>query len=277
MTESPGVFDEFSNNSEIPMSNRHPPQGFNFGSGLFKGLFSWAGLVYPRIRSVTNSFGTNPACILGPFFCPDSMEDFMPIPNIVLVHGGGSHGAVWNPVTMRLEALGRKVFHPDLSLPESSTLQDHGEQIVQVLSVAAADQPVVLTGHSYGGLVVAEAARQRPGLVKAMVFLDAAVPQLGKSLFDLLGLSGLDPRKDFGLEALHPYTAPSMVDMAALNDIPKLYVWCVKSDFAAVTRQAFEAARNAVPAARWRVMTLDSGHFAMTERPDEVAALLLEM
>jgi thioesterase domain-containing protein len=47
---------------------------------------------------------------------------------------------------------------------------------------------VVLCGHSYGGMVVsgvAERVAAAPGAVRAMVFLDAFVPEDGQSVADL--------------------------------------------------------------------------------------------
>jgi pimeloyl-ACP methyl ester carboxylesterase len=48
------------------------------------------------------------------------------------------------------------------------------------------DGPVVLVGHSYGGAVISEAAADSPN-VKALVFVDAFIPEVGESASTLNG------------------------------------------------------------------------------------------
>src|SRR5262249_14927471 len=45
---------------------------------------------------------------------------------------------------------------------------------------------VVLCGHSYGGMVIAGVAEQIAAKIRSLVYLDAFVPENGKSLFDYL-------------------------------------------------------------------------------------------
>jgi pimeloyl-ACP methyl ester carboxylesterase len=49
--------------------------------------------------------------------------------------------------------------------------------------------PVVLVGHSYGGFVITNAAAEG-GVVKALVYVDAFVPDEGETVFQILGESG---------------------------------------------------------------------------------------
>lgn len=45
---------------------------------------------------------------------------------------------------------------------------------------------IVLVGHSYGGMVISGVADRVPEKVASLVYLDAFVPENGRSLFDLL-------------------------------------------------------------------------------------------
>ena len=49
---------------------------------------------------------------------------------------------------------------------------------------------IVLVGHSYGGIVVRHVADRLPDRVRSLVYLDAFIPEDGKSLVDHLPDSG---------------------------------------------------------------------------------------
>lgn len=45
---------------------------------------------------------------------------------------------------------------------------------------------MVLVGHSYGGMVIGGVAQKIPDRIKSMIFLEAYIPQDGKSAFDVI-------------------------------------------------------------------------------------------
>ncbi len=100
-------------------------------------------------------------------------------PTIVLVHGAFAESASWNAVVAQLHARGLDVVaaaNPLRSLPgDAAYLRD---------VIAAIDGPVVLVGHSYGGMVITEAAA-RSGPVVALVYVAAFAPDHGESAFTL--------------------------------------------------------------------------------------------
>ncbi|GGC73215.1 alpha/beta fold hydrolase [Undibacterium terreum] len=94
--------------------------------------------------------------------------------NVVLVHGAFADGSGWRDVAEILEAKGYRVTvvqHPETSLEEDVTA------VKRVL--AAQDGPVVLVGHSYGGLVITQAGSEPK--VSALVFVAAYAPDEGES------------------------------------------------------------------------------------------------
>lgn len=108
----------------------------------------------------------------------------------VLIHGAW-HGAwCWNNVVPRLEKQGHRVLAPDLPghgrdktpIPQVS-LQAYADRACEVLD--AQSEPVVLVGHSMGGLVITQAAEQRPQKIKTLVYLTAFLLRDGESLLEV--------------------------------------------------------------------------------------------
>ena len=77
----------------------------------------------------------------------------------VLIHGAWHGGWCWRKVVPHLEAAGHTVIAPDLPshgddpTPAAEvTLDDYVRRVCEILD--AQDEPVVLVGHSMGGLLV---------------------------------------------------------------------------------------------------------------------------
>ncbi len=108
----------------------------------------------------------------------------------VLVHGAWHGGWCWDKVVPLLEKRGHRVLTPDLPghgrdktpIPQVS-LQAYADRVCQVLDAQA--EPVVLVGHSMGGLVITQAAEQRPQKVKTLVYLTAFLLRDGESLLQV--------------------------------------------------------------------------------------------
>jgi pimeloyl-ACP methyl ester carboxylesterase len=100
-------------------------------------------------------------------------------PTIVLVHGAWASSASWNGVIGRLEGQGYTVDAPPNPL---HSLMGDAATIADFLSTIQG--PIVLVGHSYGGMVVTNAAYGNPN-VKALVYVDAFAPAQGESTLQL--------------------------------------------------------------------------------------------
>ena len=109
----------------------------------------------------------------------------MATPTIVLVHGAWADGSSWNPVATELQGAGYTVLTPP------NLLRGVGIDAPYVASFVAqrTSGPVVLVGHSYGGFVITNAATGG-GDVRALVYVDAFVPDEGETVFQILGGSG---------------------------------------------------------------------------------------
>jgi pimeloyl-ACP methyl ester carboxylesterase len=102
-------------------------------------------------------------------------------PTIVLVHGAWADSGSWNAVTALLQAAGYTVDAPPNPL---RGLSYDASSLADFLSTISG--PVVLVGHSYGGMVITNAATGNPD-VKALVYDDAYIPAATDTLLMLTG------------------------------------------------------------------------------------------
>jgi len=105
-------------------------------------------------------------------------DDHSPAKNIVIVHGAFADGSGWESVYRILRKHGYNVTIVQNPL---ATLAADVSATQNVL--AKQDGPVVLVGHSYGGVVITEAGND-PN-VKSLVYVAAFVPDEGESLASL--------------------------------------------------------------------------------------------
>lgn len=102
-----------------------------------------------------------------------------PLRSVVLVHGGFVDGSGWEGVYQVLKKEGYSVSivqNPTKSLAEDVAFTK------RVLD--AQDGPVVLVGHSYGGVVISEAGNHPK--VDSLVYITAFAPDAGESVSSLI-------------------------------------------------------------------------------------------
>ena len=99
--------------------------------------------------------------------------------NVVLVHGGFVDGSGWAGVHRLLTAEGFRV-----SVVQNPTFSLAGDVTATREVLDDQDGPVVLVGHSYGGVVVSEAGTHEK--VAAVVYIAAFAPDKGESVSTLI-------------------------------------------------------------------------------------------
>src|SRR5690348_3975880 len=102
-------------------------------------------------------------------------------PTIVLVHGAFADASAWGGDVTALQQQGydaRAIANPLQNLDSDS------DSVKNFL--ATLNGPIVLVGHAYGGSVITNAAAGNPN-VKALVFVDAAAPDVGETTAQLSG------------------------------------------------------------------------------------------
>ena len=100
-------------------------------------------------------------------------------PVVVLVHGAFAESASWNGVVERLRA--RSIETVAVANPLRS-LEGDAQYVRDV--IAGIGKPVVLVGHSYGGMVITQAASDNDA-VQALVYVCAFAPDHGETAFQL--------------------------------------------------------------------------------------------
>ncbi len=114
-----------------------------------------------------------------------------PKPTVVLVHGAFQDGeSTWARVRRLLEKHGYKVIvvtlpgrDNDGADPKTLTADLYRDTVLK--AIAGEKNPVVLVGHSFGGITISNVAEAAPEKIKALVYLSAYLPQDGQSLMDL--------------------------------------------------------------------------------------------
>jgi pimeloyl-ACP methyl ester carboxylesterase len=98
--------------------------------------------------------------------------------NVVLIHGGFVDGSGWEGVYRLLRKRGFNV-----SIVQNPTISLADDVAVTKRVIAAQPGPVVLVGHSYGGVVVTEAGTYPK--VARLVYIAAFAPDAGESIQSL--------------------------------------------------------------------------------------------
>lgn len=116
----------------------------------------------------------------------------------VIVHGAWGGGWDWRAMDSLLTAQGHHVQRVTLTgLGERVHLasKDIGltTHIDDVVNTIAFEQlkDVVLVGHSYGGMVITGVADRIPERIRALIYVDAFLPESGESAAHLVGDQGI--------------------------------------------------------------------------------------
>src|SRR4249919_2769364 len=99
--------------------------------------------------------------------------------SIVLVHGGFVDGSGWQAVHNILSKDGYEVI-----VVQNPTVTLEDDVAVTRRAIASARHPVVLVGHSYGGVVITEAGNDPK--VKTLAYIAAFAPDAGESVETLI-------------------------------------------------------------------------------------------
>jgi len=239
--------------------------------------------------------------------------------NFVLVHGAWHGGWCYRDTAQALRAAGHAVFTPTHTgvgerfhqSAENITLETHIRDVAGCIEWEELND-VVLVGHSYGGMVISGVADRMPERIRALVFLDAFVPENGDSLNGLLnkalapevaaqfittfrgaaaeGNSGLMqpiPAEMFNVsagnrswvdrrcrpQALATFESPALLSGKHLKVPQRLYILADGWDPSPFRYFAAQAEGKA----GWRVVKMPCGHDVMVDMPEELAAELVKL
>ncbi|MCX4745589.1 alpha/beta fold hydrolase [Kitasatospora sp. NBC_01287] len=216
----------------------------------------------------------------------------------ILVPGAWKGSWTFDAVVPLLERAGHTVHaltltglrpDDDNATVASANLDTHADDVLRLLDrhhITSA----TLVGHSYAGMVIAAAADRAGGRISRLVHLDAYVPRDGDSCwsstndhfrgvfaagaattgYSVRPPAGGDPRRRF-----HPLAAflQTIRLTGAAAQVPRReFVYCSGWE----DRTPFAELRTRLQAdPDWQVHDLPTGHNAMNEAPEAVAAILL--
>ena len=132
-------------------------------------------------------------------------------PTVVLVHGAFADASSWGGEVAALQKQGydaRAIANP---LENLDTDANSVKEFLGTLS-----GPIVLVGHSYGGSVITNAAAGNPN-VKALVYVDAAAPDVGETTASLSGAGSVLARPQG--ELFDPVPSPGAPELYLKKDI----------------------------------------------------------
>jgi pimeloyl-ACP methyl ester carboxylesterase len=229
----------------------------------------------------------------------------------ILVHGAWHGGWCYKRVAQSLRQAGHEVYTPTLTgLGELSHLMNRtinlDTHVLDIVNVVRWQElsDFVLCGHSYGGMVISAVAEKVPEKIRAMVYLDAFVPDNGQSLMDFLPADMQFGFVDDAAKNGDRYlVTPIPAEVFKVNERDAAWVdqMCVKHPLACFQHKVSLTGASARVAKRtfvlatgwgppqpfvaiadrlksqpgWKVVTLPCGHDLMLDMPQETAALLI--
>jgi pimeloyl-ACP methyl ester carboxylesterase len=233
----------------------------------------------------------------------------------ILVHGAWHGSWCWKQVEHHLADLGAASVAVDLpgrsGDPQSVaelTLDSYVDHVVAAIDAAA--EPVVLVGHSLGGLVISQTAERIPEKISSLVYLCAMLLQDGQSTIDAAvndpdsqlmanisldeaaAISSVAPSavrdlfygdctveasdKAAGLlvpEPVGPAATPVNLTAERWGSVPRAYIVCTQDRAISPAQQRAMIASVGVD----RVVEMDSSHSPFISQPERLAALLIDL
>jgi len=215
--------------------------------------------------------------------------------NIVIVHGAFADGSGWKKV---YDILVKKGYHVSIVQNPLTSLQDDVAAANRIIDKQ--DGPVVLVGHSYGGIVITEAGVNPK--VASLVYVAAFEPDVNESLITLAQTvpapdNGAIPPDDknfiyYGKAKFHSgfcadlpkdkadfmYASQGAIALSCFATPVTHVAWKEKPTFAVVSTEdksiPVELQRNMVKRSGAKATEVKGSHVVFISRPKEVAAVI---
>lgn len=235
--------------------------------------------------------------------------------SFILIHGSWHGGWCFETIKDLLEAGGHEVIAPDLpgmggeeAALRAANLRDWAEFTAD-LCRHAAQSPVILAGHSRGGIVISQAAEYAPDAIDALVYICAMMLPNGMSRADFKQLEDPNPAFDAIIAPVYggagtvidkdkagtvfaqlcsaetvatamaqvvaephgPRSTPLKLSSERFGSLPRTYIECTEDRTILLSSQ--RRMQQLVPGAD--VVTLQADHSPYLSRPQALAAALI--
>jgi len=237
------------------------------------------------------------ACFVGTVRAAEAAGKY----TFVMVHGATAGGWEWKKCGQFLTDDGNTVYRATLTgLGERMhlnspdiDLETHINDVVNLILFEDLHD-VVLTGHSYGGMVITGVMDRVPDRIKHVIFLDAAVPDDGMSIWDLFGGKGPqgpnivdgfmqvpwvkpgDKPPHSVKQSIKCFNQPVSYKNPLAKALPVTYVAFVPADKSAEERAKTDKSWQRAESRGWTIRTFTGHHVAQQENPRGLATLLEE-
>ncbi len=229
----------------------------------------------------------------------------------VLVSGAWHAAWCWERVVPLLEANGHKVLAPNLygMGPDTTPLADitlarWADQVAEL--IRDEPDPVILVGHSRGGIVISETAERVPDQIQRLIYLSAVLIPSGGVLEAAVELDGPDQRRSLltpgpdnsttippelagqlfysttpepwverAISRLCPepmvvFATPLSLSSERFGSVPRAYIECAEDQ--ALPLEFQRRFQSSLPCAP--VITLSSDHSPFFSAPEELVVAL---
>jgi len=219
----------------------------------------------------------------------------------VIVHGAWGGGWDWRVVDSLLSAQGHQVYRVTLTgLGERAHLANANigltTHICDVVNTISWEQlkDVVVVGHSYGGMVITGVADRIPERIRALIYLDAFLPESGESAMKLVGADGasffaqntrdglihppwVTPDRPIPKDVPHPlktFTDTLVLTNPAARQVRASYILTVDKG---ASTDGFSPYAARARARGWPVHQMEADHTPERSAPRELVQLLLRL
>jgi pimeloyl-ACP methyl ester carboxylesterase len=233
----------------------------------------------------------------------------------ILVHGAWLDSSGWRDVAERLRASGHTAVAADLpghgadATPlAGQTLDAYASSVVSAVDAAA--EPVILVGHSLGGVTISTVAERRPAAIRRLVYVAAYLLRDGETVQQISETDGdsrvpaaMRPSADWSSVAIDPATAGEIFCNGCTADVASGVVQSMRAEatapfgtplhltaanFGTVPRAYITTRNDRVlsPALQDRmvaalpctpVLSIDTGHLPFLAQPERLATMLIEL
>lgn len=236
--------------------------------------------------------------------CFVSINAFAQQSTYVMVHGAWGGAWQFKKTAQALAMEGHTVYRPTMTglgerfhlMNDSINLDTHVKDIVNTILFENLND-IVLVGHSYGGMVITAVADSIPERIKKLVYLDAIIPEDGKSASESLGIKDSQMSTAFRIDKTavipiwvrdttktprdvpHPigtFTQKIKLKNKKRFDLPTTYIFTYENAKGGEEKDQFYPFYQMAQKYKWKTVKLEASHNPQIDKFDDLVQILLE-